>query len=225
MYEVEIKSLLGSKESADTFRNKLLKSVDNHAVEKGKHSQRNHYFVATENNLESMREKVAPHISENKKELFEEVLKLGQKHSVRSREADGVVLLVVKASVDEGTSSNTVSRMEFEGEMHMSLEDLDALLLDCGLKYQAKWSREREEFEIDDMNVTIDKNAGYGYVAEFEKTTSDENHIADIKRDLLNIMQTFGLSELPQERLERMFEYYNNNWEAYYGTENVFEIK
>jgi hypothetical protein len=38
-------------------------------------------------------------------------------------------------------------------------------------------------------------------------------------------MSEIGLVELPQDRLARMFEYYNNNWEDYYGTEKVFNIE
>jgi len=35
-------------------------------------------------------------------------------------------------------------------------------------------------------------------------------------------MAKLGATELTQDRLERMFAYYNANWPAYYGTEKVF---
>ena len=34
-----------------------------------------------------------------------------------------------------------------------------------------------------------------------------------------------GLVELDQDRLARMFEFYNSNWEDYYGTDNVFIVE
>jgi hypothetical protein len=37
-------------------------------------------------------------------------------------------------------------------------------------------------------------------------------------------MAELGLDELPQERLARMFEFYNQNWSEYYGTDKTFNI-
>jgi len=223
MYEIEIKSLLGSREKADEFKTKLSKGRN--VVQKGKHSQLNHYFIVTPDDLSRMEEKVFPHVPEEKHKVLRKIITQGQDHSVRSREAGGIVLFVIKASIDEGTSSNTVSRMEFESKVDITIDELDTLLLDCGLEYQAKWSRKREEFEVGDMNITIDKNAGYGYLAEFEKVTDDESIVEDIKRDLLGAIKGFGLEELSQDRLERMFKYYNTHWKEYYGTDNVFTVE
>ncbi len=38
-------------------------------------------------------------------------------------------------------------------------------------------------------------------------------------------MKEVGVAELPQDRLERMFAYYNLHWPEYYGTENIFTIE
>jgi hypothetical protein len=38
-------------------------------------------------------------------------------------------------------------------------------------------------------------------------------------------MAELDLTELGQERLERMFEFYNKNWPDYYGTEKVFNLE
>jgi adenylate cyclase class IV len=75
------------------------------------------------------------------------------------------------------------------------------------------------------LHVCLDKNAGYGYLAEFEKVTSDEGELDKVKADLLALMDKVGVKELPQDRLERMFAHYNANWEKYYGTENTFNIE
>jgi len=38
-------------------------------------------------------------------------------------------------------------------------------------------------------------------------------------------MTKLDVEELPQDRLERMFAYYNKNWPEYYGTEKIFVIE
>ena len=75
------------------------------------------------------------------------------------------------------------------------------------------------------MAVCIDKNAGYGYLAEFEVVTEAENEIEEVKNNLLNFMNELGVEELKQDRLERMFDFYNKNWPDYYGTDNIFSIE
>lgn len=144
---------------------------------------------------------------------------------MRTRDADGKVILVMKASVGDDTSSNGVKRVEFEAVVKKSLGELDKILLDSGCTYQAKWSRQREEYESGDMHVCIDKNAGYGYLAEFEKVTQDENSLEEVKNDLLSKMASLGIAELAQDRLERMFAHYNAHWPEYYGTEKTFNIE
>jgi len=220
LYEIEIKSLLGEKENADSLRVRI--------NEKGgalvaKNNQLNHYFVVSD--VTKFKEILASHVSAEKKPLFEKILSEGNNFSIRTRDTDGEVKLVVKASIGSDSSSNGVSRMEFEDKINISLDELDKLLLDAGLQYQAKWSREREEYKLGDMNVCLDKNAGYGYLAEFEKVVEDKSSADVVKTSLTEAMNEFGVSELPQDRLERMFAYYNENWRDYYGTDKVFTIE
>ena len=185
--------------------------------------QLNHYFVLSDaSNLE---QKLEPYISESKKDLFRKIINEGKDLSVRTRNTDGEVKFVIKASIGDDTSSNGVSRMEFEDNISMTLDELDKLLLGAGLQYQAKWSREREEYKLKDVNICLDRNAGYGYLAEFEKVVPDQSLVDSVKRELIEIMNSFNVAELKQDRLERMFEYYNNNWRDYYGTEKIFNIE
>jgi predicted adenylyl cyclase CyaB len=220
-YEVEIKSLLGVKENAD----KLLEimKADPSFKSHGAHKQLNHYFVGGD--LNRLYENTEKYIDEDKHEQFKQLCYDGSDFSVRTRWADGKVILVVKASVDDTTSSNGTARLEFESKIDLSLEELDRLVLDAGFKYQAKWSRERQEFSYRDMNVSIDKNAGYGYLAEFEKVVGDPEMVGKVKDEIRNTMSEIGVAELPQDRLARMFDFYNDNWEDYYGTEKVFNIE
>lgn len=225
-YEIEIKSLLGSAERALKLREKV--------KEKGgtlvhKNNQLNHYFIL--NDVNKFKEKFNAHLTGEDLVKFNKILEDlpaqagGSNFSVRTRDTDGKVQLVIKASIGSDTSANGVSRMEFESEIKMTLDDLDKLLLEAGLEYQAKWSREREEYKVGDTNICLDKNAGYGYMAEFEKIIPDASMADSIKKDLLEIMDDFEVEELPQDRLERMFAFYNNNWRDYYGTDKIFNIE
>jgi predicted adenylyl cyclase CyaB len=219
-YEIEIKTLLGDKEKADSLRRKI-NSKGGVLLKQNK--QLNHYFTVSD--IKLFKDKVGSYVKDTEKPLFNEILTKGKDFSIRTRDADGKVLIVVKASIGGDTSSNGVSRMEFESDMDMSIEDLDNLLLESGLKYQAKWSRDREEYKMGDINVCLDKNAGYGYLAEFEKMSDDESLTGTIKKELLELMKEFEVEELSQDRLERMFKYYNQNWEDYYGTDKIFNIE
>ena len=75
------------------------------------------------------------------------------------------------------------------------------------------------------MNVTIDRNAGYGYLAEFESIQTDPSRADATKAELRALMRSVGCEELDQKRLARMFSYYNIHWPEYYGTEKVFNIE
>ncbi len=218
-YEIEIKSLLGSHERALKLRNKI---NEKGGGLKSSNKQLNHYFLL--NDVKKFKEKFNSQLSGEDLVKFNKILEEGSNFSVRTRDTDGKVLLVVKASIGDDTSSNGVSRMEFESEMKMPLEELDKLLLEAGLEYQAKWSREREEYKLGDTNICLDKNAGYGYLAEFEKVVTDHTLADTIKKELLEVMKSFEVEELSQDRLERMSYFYNKNWRDYYGTDKIFNI-
>lgn len=223
-YEIEIKSLLGEAANARKLYEKMCQ-LDPDCQRVTSNKQLNHYFEVS--NMEELVMKVSPHLSDEQLKKLSHIVTIGNNFSVRTRQKDAQVLLVVKASVDEGSSANTVSRLEFEEAVPLSLKALDQVLLDAGLTYQAKWSREREEYAYKGANVCIDKNAGYGYLAEFEKVleSDDESALASARADIESLMAELGVAELPQDRLERMFAHYNQNWPEYYGTDKVFIIE
>jgi len=220
-YEVEIKSLLQTEENAQKLRTKLSEQGIGLS---NKYNQLNHYFL-NDGDFKKLEEKLLPLFSEEKKEKLRKILEKGENHSLRAREMNGEAFFVVKASVDETTSSNGILRMEFEEKVDLSLDELDRILEEAGFSYQAKWSRNREEYKKDDFYITIDKNAGYGYVSEFEIGTENPDSLQEAKQRILNFMEDLDLKELSQDRLERMFKFYNENWRDYYGSENIFNIE
>ncbi len=221
-YEVEIKTLLQSKENADKLVGKM-KENDPSLITKGTHKQLNHYF--TGGSLQALADKVTSVLNDEERLKLKDIAEKAKTFSVRTRWADGVVILVVKASVDDTTSSNGTARIEFETEADLSLEELDTLILESGFVYQAKWSRERTDYEYKNTTVSVDKNAGYGYLAEFESIEEDLDKVDETKARLRALISDLGFEELSQDRLERMFNHYNEHWQDYYGTDKIFNIE
>lgn len=223
-YEIEIKVLLGSEAEKDRLMNNLHAKNDNKPVFTGKNSQLNHYFIGGD--IHALEASIADRIPDAKKQTFQHIVASGKKLSVRTRYVDGKTILVIKASIDDTTSSNGTARIEWELDfLDTHIDIVDRILLDAGFEYQAKWSRDREEYSCGDTVVCIDRNAGYGYLAEFERVVYESDNADTIKAELRSLISSLGFEELSQERLARMFEHYNQNWREYYGTENVFVIE
>ena len=219
-YEIEIKSLLGEQENADVFRNTI---IEKGAKKTSENSQLNHYFIPGDfNKLLSL---VQTYLSPEHNQALENIIEKGSDFSIRTREVDGKVKLVIKASVDNTTSDNGIARMEFEENLPLTLGELDQILIDAGFKYQAKWSRIREEYILDDITICLDKNAGYGWLTEFEKVIKEGDDRHQAEETIRALMDDCRVTELDQERLARMFDYYNNNWQKYYGTDNIFTLE
>ena len=221
-FEIEIKSLLGEKAKADALV-EAMKNKDKDCTLLSKNTQLNHYF--TGGSIHELYEKVEHLFTGTEHEKIKTITERGNDFSVRTRERDAEVLLVIKAAIDGGTSANAVSRLEFEEPVAITLKELDDLLMTAGYTYEAKWSREREEYAYKGIAVCIDKNAGYGYLAEFETVTQDEASLPEVRAKLVALMEELGAEELKQDRLARMFAYYNENWADYYGTEKTFNIE
>lgn len=221
-YEVEIKTLLGSKENADALLARM-REIDPGIELRSRNAQLNHYFIG--GNLARLAEAVSDIISPDAVVKLKDLAARAKDFSVRTRKRDDEVILVAKVSVGDDTSANGVSRIEFEEPVSVALPDLDQRLLDAGFEYQAKWSREREEYACAGTTICLDRNAGYGYLAEFEKMVDDAAQIEAARSQLVDLMEQLAVSELPQDRLERMFAHYNQNWADYYGTDKIFIIE
>ena len=90
-YEVEIKSLLGSAENADKLRQSL---KDAYADAKliAEEKQLNHYFN-TPADFGALAENLQSVIPGEKKSFLTEILNFGKKLSVRTRDANGTVIV------------------------------------------------------------------------------------------------------------------------------------
>jgi adenylate cyclase class IV len=222
-YEVEIKSLLGTKENALRFKNYLTGRTGKKVLFTSSSNQLNHYFE--NGNLENLYKELEKYLRPAARKQMKEMIAKATKISIRTRQTNDQVKFVIKASVGKDSSSNGVARLELEEPVKMTLDALDKKVLKAGYHYQAKWSRERDEFQVDGITVCLDKNAGYGYLVEFEKVLHTTKQISKAKDEIRSFMKTLKVSELPQARLERMFGHYNKNWPDFYGTDNVFTLK
>jgi adenylate cyclase class IV len=175
--------------------------------------------------IQALYDQMQAYIAEHERPRFQQIALRGSNFSVRTRQLNQLILLIVKASIDDTTSANGISRLEFEAETpSLTLDELDACVLAAGYTYQAKWSRQREQYQLDDVTVCLDKNAGYGYLAEFEIVVQDAAHVDTAKAKITTLMAKLHAAELPQDRLERMFAHYNLHWCDYYGTDKVFTV-
>jgi predicted adenylyl cyclase CyaB len=221
--EIEVKVLLGKKENADNLLERL-KSNDSEVNLLEKSSQLNHYYLPGD--FQKLKEFVNQYLDDSQKEYFEEIVFKGSNHSIRSRWINDKVLLVLKAGRNkEEQGANGSNRMEIEVEVPLSIEELDSLIMKADFMPQSKWSRQREEYKYKGMHVCIDKNAGYGYVAEFERVVPKTADADKVRQGILNVISELGLEELDAARLDRMFSYYNSHWSEYYGTENTFTLE
>ncbi len=246
-YEIEIKVLLGNATAKDEFVSKVQNSFPGltHAYSE---SQRNHYFDG--GSLDGIQKSFWSIVSTDENMKLADIITRAKSFSVRTRGTPTQTIIVVKATVNDESSSNGTARIEWEVDLAlMSLEDMDAKVLEAGFSYQAKWSRARDVFTFmapnksfmhwlytepktkvqqdttTSVTLCIDKNAGYGYLAEFEMVIEHPEEVENIRRFLLEIIDSLGYHELDQARLARMFDFYNQNWREYYGTENVFTVE
>ena len=221
-FEIEIKSLLGDKQKAEELKAKMC-ALDPSCSLVSQNKQLNHYFEGGD--MQDLYRRVEHLFAGDEQEKLQKTIERGTEFSIRSRQRDEEILLVVKASIDDGDSANTIKRIEFEEPVSVTLDELDELLLGAGFGYQAKWSREREEYAYKGASVCLDKNAGYGYLAEFEKIVPEEHMADQVRNEIQELMDELEVVELAQDRLARMFAHYNANWPDYYGSDKVFIIE
>ena len=221
-YEIEIKTLLGSQQKSD----ELLAKVTNRDPETklvSEQKQLNHYYYGGD--LAELATTVAQYLSPEQTVILTDIAQRATHINVRTRKKNDTVLLIVKGSLDNTSAAHSHQRMEFEAEVPLTIDELDNLVATSGWQLEAKWQADRKIYET--MGLTLDMffTPGYGYVAEFEKVVQSDTERAAAHQQLIDVMESLGVRELPNDRLERMYAYYNQHWAEYYGTDKVFTIK
>jgi hypothetical protein len=77
---------------------------------------------------------------------------------------------------------------------------------------------------VGDIDICLDQNAGYGYVAEFETVLAPGEDEVAAEARIRSLMDQLDAHELDQSKLEQMFAHYNQNWPDYYGSSRTFDM-
>ena len=222
-YEVEVKALLSSDAQAGELVAKM-RQVDSRLKEGETSIQLTHYF--TGGDLGLLPDTLRGYLSPDDVAELARVTTGIKDFSLRTQETNGQLRLIFKTSTDAESSAHGTVRLEWEVAISgLTQEQLDQLVLSCGFQYQSKWSRERREYVFEDVEVTVDKTPGYGYLAEFEVGVDLPEEFGSAKEKIHQVMAKLELEELKQDRLDRMFTFYNAHWSEYYGTDKVFVIE
>ncbi|MDP9211907.1 MAG: CYTH domain-containing protein [bacterium] len=222
-FEVEVKTLLGSAEDAERFVAKL-RQHDENLAQTSQASQLNHYFDDAGDPAKLITA-VRQYLTEEDAASLSELVGAAPTFSLRTRQQDGTVRLVVKAAKGAEDDQHAIARRE--GDYQTSAPDIDTLdeaIRQAGYGFLSKWSRDRTEYRYKDYTVCIDRNAGYGFLAEIEQLVGSEEAAATARQAILGELETLGVEELSQERLGRMFAFYNEHWPEYYRTEKTFTV-
>ena len=221
-YEIEIKSLLGSQNATDAFLKKVQK-LDPSCQLVNEQKQLNHYFKGG-----AIPKLVAEFVSELTDEqvaMLKTIAERATSVNVRSRQKNNTTLLIVKGSLDATSAAHSHQRMEFEAPLALSIDVLDQRIERAGWQLEAKWQAERKMYEAFGLTLDIFFSPGYGYLVEFEKVVDSESERKSAYRQVIATMEQLGVAELANDRLERMFAYYNEHWREYYGTRNIFTVE
>ncbi len=222
--EVEVKVLLGEQSAADAFIQKLTEA-DPELKQTAETNQLNHYFDEKGDPARLVSE-VSGILRPADLSQLQEITSEFDKFTLRTRFEDGVITLVVKAAKAGEDEQHAVTRVEGDYVANVStIEELDQHVLASGYGYLSKWSRRRKTYRYKDLTVCLDKNAGYGYLAEFERVVRGDEAAEDAKEVILDELAGLGLEELPQDRLGRMFAFYNEHWPEYYQTDKTFIVE
>jgi predicted adenylyl cyclase CyaB len=227
MIEVEIKSLLGDQETADKLKDLLI--TDFKVTFESSEEQKTHYFVSQNysSSLSQLAQNLANYLDLKTIKELNLMSEFRSKLSIRSRFNGNDTLFIAKYSLNsqDTTSDNSVSRKELEVKVNLNQDELDKLIQDAGFTCQAKWSRYRENYTDGNLTYSLDRNAGYGWILEIEKIIDDESLAGEVTSNLKSVLKSLGLEEINPGRLDRMFNYYNQNWQDYYGTDKIFVIE
>lgn len=223
--EIEIKCLLWTQEHANLFIDKLTALWVNTQWFITPERQLNHYFTWW--NVLDIYDRLGSRMPSQDQEALHHICTYWHHHSVRTRNIlpGDRTILVIKSSNNHDSSTHSVSRLEFEYEFpDMNLEELDREMLDIGREFLSKRSRIRTNYQVDDISICLDQNAGYGYVVEFETIIHGDESKTEAEDRLRVFMKKLDIYEIDQATLEKMFAYYNAHRKEYYGTNRIFSL-
>ncbi len=221
-FEVEVKALLENQQIKDEFVTRLRRSDRDLKITK-QSGQLNHYFDRN-GDPKRLLSAVKPLLSASNFKGLWDIIRSSSRFALRTRK-DTNVRLIVKAAQAGEDEQHAITRLEGDYlATTESIDTLDQLILNSGYNFLSKWSRHRTEYLYKDYTICLDRNAGYGYMVEIEKVVDTQEAIIQARDAIFKELADLDLSELSQERIGRMFDFYNQHWRDYYGTKKTFVV-
>ena len=219
-YEVEIKCLVKDAEQAEHIP-EAIRRLGYGLERKAEYNQLNDYYI--DGDIAKLADKLQGVIDEAQRKVLLDIIAEHDTFSVRARQNNDTVLFIVKAAT--GTSANHASqRAELETPVKLSLDELKDVITGCGYAVQARWMAHRVLYRVSN-GIVFDSifSPGYGYQAEFELLV-DASDKANAETRVRDFARELGQEPVDPERVARMFDYYNQHWQEYYGTQKTFHI-
>jgi adenylate cyclase class IV len=222
MIELEVKARVEHLDKViDILNNKFKVLVDRRST------QLNHFFIVDVTSINKIFKVLNINIQ----------LRDVEHISVRTRfdSAKGV-LLIVKYSKNKNVINGIIRQEIEEPVSHLTLDELDELILSYDGLIESKWSRERVEYSgklnktlkdksnLPNVNIFLDKNSGFGTILEVETILNDDEDVDDKLISCRNMLKELELTELPLDYQDKMYSFYCGHWKEFYNTEKtIFE--
>jgi adenylate cyclase class IV len=215
MYEVEVKALVND---VNELRNKVEKIYPNY-VNKIYSKQFNHYFSYTDKARLNLLYDIET--SDNWKQfvILPDDIYSANNLAIRTRwDSEKGTLFIIKYAINDDDAQNGVVRRELELSVAVDIDTLDEWILNNGLTYESKWSRERVEFQYDNFSICTDLNSAYGGLCEVETIIADKSELTAAHFYVEDILEQLGLQELDPQILDKMYRFTCLYWNDFYGT-------
>jgi len=220
-YEVEIKCLVEDANKAIGLP-AAIRSLGYTLEQTAQYEQLNDYYI--DGNIEKLVKKLEKLLKATERKQLKDIAENNTTFSVRGRQNNDKVVFQLKATKGED-ANHAAQRAEFEATLKVSLDELKDVIISAGFKIQARWEAYRTLYRVSN-GITFDSlfSPGYGYMAEFELVVNEKDQLENAETRVRSFAHELGLEPVDPHRVERMFAYYNEHWQEYYGTKKTFHM-
>ncbi len=142
---------------------------------------------------------------------------------VKCRSIDDTKYFAVKGAASGEDAVHAANRMEYEVVLDQDLESINGAIVGAGIILVSKWSSLRDFYSLDEnLKADIEFVAGYGHKAELELVIPDGESVDDAVATIDVLAEKLKLYYASDALMGRMYAYYNQHWEEYFNTDNVF---
>ena len=114
--------------------------------------------------------------------------------AIRIRHQDNTVTLTLKKQ-----QSHEMDNLEYESEIE-NPKDIHEMLFILGWKPEVEVKKTRKKGKLEQYEICLDRVEGLGDYIELEKLTNDNADPEEVRKEFLEILKPFGLSEKDEEK-------------------------